>query len=531
MSTSTGDDAALQWLLPEGVRPRTPGNLVRPLVHGVHYFRRLCEVVGATEPGDRVYFTDWRGDPDELLDDNGPQVQELLGDAAERGVEVRGLVWRSHSDKVTFSAQENQHLGRNVNDSGGEALLDQRVRRGGSHHQKLFVVRHPNRPDDDVAFVGGIDLCYGRRDDERHLGDPQQQSMDKRYGDRAPWHDAMVEIHGPAVCDVLETFLERWNDPTPLDRRTPYRMALQRAAHMPRRPEPPPDPLDPPPEAGPHTVQILRTYGTKRPAYPFAPGGERTVAHAYARAFEQARSFVYVEDQYLWSELVARTLADALQREPALRAIVVVPRFPDADGTLSGPPNRLGQIRAMEMLARAGGDRVAVYDLENEAGTPIYVHAKLCVVDDLWRTCGSDNFNRRSWTHDSEITCAVVDATHDAREPRDVPRDGLGARRLPRDLRLQLWAEHLGLAADDQQLLDPVAGFDLWRRTAQQLDGWHANGRRGQRPPGQARAHHPDPVGRRARLWATPLYRLVFDPDGRPLRQRRRPITGPKGSG
>jgi phosphatidylserine/phosphatidylglycerophosphate/cardiolipin synthase-like enzyme len=515
-------DPALEWLLPDTERPRTGGNQVRPLVHGATYFRRLCEVVGATERGDRVYFTDWRGDADQLLDDGGPEVERLFCEAARRGVEVRALLWRSHSDKTSFSAQENQRLGREINEAGGEALLDQRVRRGGSHHQKLVVVRHPHRPQDDVAFVGGIDLCHGRRDDAEHRGDPQQQPMDRRYGDRAPWHDAMVEIRGPGICDVLETFLERWNDRTPLDRRTPYRMLLQRAAGMPRRPEPPPEPLDPPPVAGPHTIQILRTYGTKRPSYPFAPDGERSVALAYARAFERARSFIYVEDQYLWSDLVAGALADALRRQPTLRAIVVVPRFPDADGRFTGPPNRLGQLRALEVLADAGGERAAVYDIENAEGTPIYVHAKLCVVDDLWMTCGSDNFNRRSWTHDSEVTCAIVDATPDQREPQDLPAGGLRARRLPRDLRLQLWAEHLGLSTDDPRLLDPVEGFELWRRSADALERWYAGGRRGPRPPGQARVHRPDPVGRFDRVWATPLYRLVFDPDGRPLRLRRR---------
>ena len=122
------------------------------------------------------------------------------------------------------------------------------------------MIRHPGRPHDDVAFVGGIDLCYGRRDDEHHVGDPQQQPMDSRYGGRAPWHDAMVEIRGPAVCDVLDVFLERWSDPTPLDRRTPYRMLLQRLSRMPRQPEHIPEPFDPPPPAGSHTVQVLRTY-------------------------------------------------------------------------------------------------------------------------------------------------------------------------------------------------------------------------------------------------------------------------------
>jgi phosphatidylserine/phosphatidylglycerophosphate/cardiolipin synthase-like enzyme len=503
---TTTPDPAADWLLPAGERPRTPGNEVRPLVHGASYFRRLVDVVSATGPGDRIFFTDWRGDPDEKLADDGPTVADLLCAAARRGVEVRGLLWRSHSDKTAFSAQENQRLGVALNEAGGEALLDQRVRRGGSHHQKLVVVRHQDRPQDDVAFVGGIDLSHGRRDDAGHAGDPQQQSMDKRYGDRAPWHDAMVEIHGPAVCDVFETFVERWNDPTPLDHRNPYRLALQRAAKMPRHPEELPPAFDPPAPAGPHTVQVLRTYAAKRPPFPFAPRGERSIARAYARAFARARSLVYVEDQYLWSELVARTLADALRREPRLRAIVVVPRYPDQDGAVSGPPNRYGQLRAMALLHAAGGDRVGVYDIVNEAGTPIYVHAKVCVVDDVWMTCGSDNFNRRSWTHDSEITCAVVDSTRDEREPADPSRRGLGARRLPRDLRLALWAEHLGVDPDDPRLLDPEAGHRLWESES-----------------GRARIHRPDPVSGWQRWWVAPLYRLGYDPDGRPLRCR---LTG-----
>ncbi|MDQ1703656.1 MAG: hypothetical protein QOF18_22 [Frankiaceae bacterium] len=498
-------DPATDWLLPAAERPRTAGNQVTPLVHGATYFRRLREVVEQTDTGDRIYFTDWRGDPDERLTDTGPTVAELLCAAAGRGVEVRGLLWRSHSDKTSFSAQENEQLGVQLNEAGGEALLDQRVRRGGSHHQKLVVVRHRDRPSEDVAFVGGIDLCHGRRDDERHLGDPQQQPMDKRYGRQAPWHDAMVEIHGPGVCDVLETFVERWNDPTPLDHRNPYRRLLQKAARMPRHPEPLPTPFDAPPDSGPHTIQVLRTYCAKRPPFPFAPGGERTIARAYERAFAQARSLVYVEDQYLWSELVAGALAKALRREPRLQVVVVVPRFPDQDGAVSGPPNRLGQLRAIAALRAAGGDRVGVYDLVNDVGTPIYVHAKVCVVDDIWMTCGSDNFNRRSWTHDSEITCAVLDATRDERAPTDPGGRGLGARVLPRELRLTLWSEHLGVPADDPRLLDPADGQALWRSGA-----------------GRARPHEPAPVSALQRGWADPLYRLAYDPDGRPLVRRIR---------
>ena len=186
-----------------------------PLIHGRDYFARLRQVLEQTNAGDRVLFTDWRGDPDERLDGPGSEVVDLLVAVARRGVEVKGLVWRSHPDRTRFSEEENRTLAKDVNEAGGEVLLDERVRRAGSHHQKLVVVLHPNDPTNDVAFVGGIDLCHGRNDDERHLGDPQAIEIDPRYGPTPAWHDMQVELHGPAVGDIAETFGERWNDPTP----------------------------------------------------------------------------------------------------------------------------------------------------------------------------------------------------------------------------------------------------------------------------------------------------------------------------
>jgi phosphatidylserine/phosphatidylglycerophosphate/cardiolipin synthase-like enzyme len=498
------------------------GNLVRPLIHGATYFGRLHEELCALKADDRVYFTDWCGDADERLLPDGPTVGEVLCDLARNGVEVRGLIWRSHSSRLQYNAQQNQHLGTQVNEAGGEVLLDQRIRRFGSHHQKLFVIRHKGESERDVAFVGGIDLCHGRRDDIEHHGDPQTMPMDERYQGRAPWHDAALELRGPVVGDLLRTFIERWDDPTPLDRRTPYRMLLQRRAHMPRHPSTLPESFPDPDRQGSHAVQVLRTYGSKRPRYPFARNGERSIARAYEKAFKQAKSLIYVEDQYLWSGAVAVGIADALVRSPQLRVIAVVPRYPDQDTATNGPPQRLGQLKAMTMLKAAAPDRFAVYDLENAAGVPIYVHAKICIVDDVWLTCGSDNFNRRSWTNDSELTCSVLDPTMDEREPRDLSATGDGARRLARDLRLETWAEHLGLALDDPALLDPATAFGLWQKTARELDAWHAGGKKGRRPAGQIREHEPEPVGRLTRLWAEQAYRIFFDPDDRPRRFRHR---------
>jgi phosphatidylserine/phosphatidylglycerophosphate/cardiolipin synthase-like enzyme len=267
-------------------------------------------------------------------------------------------------------------------------------------------------------------------------------------------------------------------------------------------------------------VQVLRTYPAKRPPYPFASEGERSIARMYGKVLARARSFIYIEDQYFWSEEIAALYEKALRNAPDLRLIVVVPRHPDRNGAISGPANGLGQLAMMDRLMGVAGDRVAMYDLENEDGDAIYVHAKVVVIDDVLAMIGSDNMNRRSWTHDSELSIAILDEQADEREPRDPAGLGDGARPFARDLRLRLWREHLG-HPDEDRMLDPVQGFELWRETAAALEAWHVDGRAGTRPPGRIRPHHPPPVSAWKRLWAWPIYKTVVDPDGRPRDLRR----------
>ena len=226
-------------------------------------------------------------------------------------------------------------------------------------------------------------------------------------------------------------------------------------------------PPDPPP-CGTHAVQVLRTYARRRGGYPFAPRGERSVARGFRKAIGRARRLIYIEDQFLWSAEVAAIFAAALVASPSLHLIAVLPRFFDQAGALTLRPNQVGRERAVQILLDAAGDRVSIYDIENGAGVPVYVHAKISVIDDVWASVGSDNFNRRSWSHDSEIACAVVDDERDLREPVDPAGLGDGARTFARDLRLQLWREHLGRAdGDDRDLLDPVeAVTDLSRSGA-----------------------------------------------------------------
>ena len=201
------------------------------------------------------------------------------------------------------------------------------------------------------------------------------------------------------------------------------------------------------------------------PGLPVRPRGERSIARAYVKAFGRARRLMYLEDQYLWSFAAAEALAAALaararaargRRDPALPR----PRRGARGDRQRGSAASTSSTRC----DAAGGDRVAVYDLENPAGDPVYVHSKVCIVDDVWMAVGSDNLNRRSWTHDSELSCAVLDAGatggaggsgRDGRRRRraPAPTPGSASRR-----------EHAGITpADVATLVDPKAWFDALR--------------------------------------------------------------------
>jgi len=493
-----------------GEKAWSEGNLVRALVHGSTYFAELYARIEATRDGDLIFFTDWQGDADErLTGEPGSEVSEVLGRADERGVDVRGLVWRSHTSAIGFTSDENLRLGRTLQKRGAEAILDMRVRTGGSHHQKLLVIRHRDDPTRDIAYVGGIDLCHSRRDDAAHGGDPQAlEGMAEEYGDTPPWHDLQAAISGPAVHDVETVFRERWEDPTTLSH-SPVILLRDRLRGLDTEPDPLPEQAPPPPpvEGGTHVVQLLRTYPNLRRGrdYEFARGGERSVARGYTKAVTRARHLIYVEDQYLWGDHVGNVFTEALRAHPDLRVIAVVPMHPDVEG-FSRTAQLLGRRRAMLDMARIAPDRVAIYGIENHAGTPIYVHAKTCIIDDTWTTIGSDNFNRRSWTHDSELSAVVIDTAGD----------------YARTLRLCLAAEHLDRDDELADCEEPAGMFAAYAECAAALDGWYAAGRAGPRPPGRLRRLEPPELGPVTRALALPFYLMVHDPDGRPKPLRKR---------
>ena len=341
--TAPGDAGVDEWFLTAAERGNTAtrldsrhpdgaawttGNQVRPLLHGAAYFSELLAAVRAMEAGDLLLFTDWRGTRTSGWTARAPRScgswPGRPAGASSCAACCGARTWTGSGS----ACEEHRDLGEAIVAAGGECLLDMRVRTRGSHHQKLVVLRHRARPEPDVAYVGGIDLCHGRRDHHDHRGDEQPCPLGAAYGPRPPWHDVQIAIHGPAVADVETVFRERWEDPAPLSR-NPLRRWRDRLLR--------------PHRAGPAAPRRCPTRSPVRhrrgagAAHLPAPAAPRVLLRPVRRAQHRPRlpqgarpgpHLVYLEDQYLWSPHVVGCFAEALAAEPGLRLIAVVPQFP-----------------------------------------------------------------------------------------------------------------------------------------------------------------------------------------------------------
>ena len=380
------------------------GNRVRALVHGATYFRALLHVVDALGPGDLLMFTDWRGDPDQHLVESGPEVGHAFAAAARTG---RGRT-RARSggplDRIQFSAAENRHLGAEIEAAGGQCLLDMRVRPMGSHHQKLVVVRHATGHRTTSPSSAASTCATAAVTTTGTSATPRPSRWQPSTGRRPPWHDIQLEIRGPAVATARTVFRERWDDPAPLSR-NPVHLAGATARRGPdvpvrcrRR------------KAGARPGGSARGAAAAHlsrapPRVSVRPHGERSIARAYMQGAGAGPVAGLPRGPV---PVVSRRRAGLRRRaagEPGLHMIVVVPGTRTRTAGSRCPPNLVGRAKAMRRAAaprRRTGSRS--YSLENEEGTPIYVHAKVCIIDDVWACVGSDNANRRSWTHDSELS-------------------------------------------------------------------------------------------------------------------------------
>jgi phosphatidylserine/phosphatidylglycerophosphate/cardiolipin synthase-like enzyme len=402
-----------------GEPPPRPGNAVEILVDGAEALPAIAQALRSATS--HVELTGWHFSPDFALERNGnPLVlRNLLADLADR-VGVRVLVWAGAPLPLFRPSRGDVRKMRDelVRNTKIQCALDAKERPLHCHHEKTIVV------DDRVAFVGGIDLTSesGDRFDWSHH--PPRADIG--------WHDACARIEGPAVADVAEHFRLRWHEVT------------GEQLDAVRVPEP----------AGDVELQVVRTIPER--IYDATPNGDFGILESYVRALKAAERLVYIENQFVWSPEIEAVLQDKIANppHPDFRVVFVLPAKPnsgsdDTRGTLAcliDADDDDGRVLACTLYARSG-----------KLADPVYIHAKIAIVDDEWLTLGSANLNEHSLFNDTEMN--VV--THDPR--------------LARETRLRLWAEHLELPADEipedpvraiDELLRPISKEQLERRAA-----------------------------------------------------------------
>jgi phosphatidylserine/phosphatidylglycerophosphate/cardiolipin synthase-like enzyme len=429
--------------------PRT-GSRLEILVDGAEALPRISEALAGART--EVAIAGWHISPDFGLDrDEGARrLRDHLAELAER-VDVRVLLWAGAPLPV-FSPRRSQV--RRVRDeltkgTKVRCALDSRERPMHCHHEKLVIV------DGEVAFVGGIDLTS--------LGGDRFDSADHPARGKIGWHDASSRLEGPAVADVADHFASRWHEVT--GERLP--------------------PMRTPPPAGDLEVQVIRTVPEK--IYEFLPRGDFRILESYQRALRSARSLIYLENQFLWAPQVVEILLDKLRNPPSerFRVVILLPAKPN-----NGADDTRGQLAQLAEADDDGG-RFLAATLQSRTGQlagPLYVHAKIAVVDDRWLTIGSANLNEHSFFNDTEMNVACCDPT------------------LARETRLRLWGEHLELpveavGGDPTQVVD-----DLWKPIArEQLE------RRERGEPATHRLLELHGVSRRSAALLGPLQGFVVD--------------------
>ncbi|EGG17307.1 phospholipase D1 [Cavenderia fasciculata] len=362
-----------------------------------------------------------------------------------------------------------------------------------SHHQKTLIV------DQEIAFVGGVDFCFGRYDNWCHhlidvnstlwpgkdyynpclgeMGDifaPNEDSIDRKKIARMPWHDIMVGVNGLAARDVALNFVLRWNH-----HRDDYYPPLYFNT----------TPLI---SNGSSTCQLLRSMDE------WSGGGrnERSIHTAYIQAIEDANHYIYIENQNfvsthapgVWNQIsfeIVKRIKRAIRKREVFRVIIVLPSQQDGKFqeethirglmhwqylTLIRNENSIVKTLKREFPNEDLSEYIGFYSLRTHAclegnyvTEQIYVHSKLMVIDDRVAIVGSANINDRSLNGERDSELAFI-----IRDEKDMIKTRMNgkeymASRVIYNFRLRLWKEHIGLLPhiDHPPLQTPPASSQL----------------------------------------------------------------------
>ena len=219
-------------------------------VDGQDYFKDLFEkLMGAKKS---IFITDWWMSPEIWLkrpiiesdykpsfkkknEEHLSRLMDVLEYKAKKGVKIYILLYYECSLVLTLDSKYTQDtlekLHKNIE---VERHPSDKLDLLWSHHEKLVII------DQQIGYVGGLDLCWGRYDYHDHpiyegpnsekkyyfpfidysnaricdftnVENYLVESVQRENCIRMPWHDVHTRLIGPVVGDISRHFVERWN--------------------------------------------------------------------------------------------------------------------------------------------------------------------------------------------------------------------------------------------------------------------------------------------------------------------------------
>jgi phosphatidylserine/phosphatidylglycerophosphate/cardiolipin synthase-like enzyme len=413
-------------------------NNVDYFVDGYDAFKSIAEAIDSAKTQDHyIYILGW------MIDIDFPltlfrTLFHLLSGAADRGVEIRILIWNNSSpemqkmnldaiprlnklatvkaflDDETFATPETykfmsqiapfimRQLSRFLPiykelDRFYAVLRHCITKNVGSHHDKVVIVKGEKGLS---AFCGGIDLNRNRFN-----------YFTSKY---TTYHDTHCKVQGPAANQILDKFKRRWAN-HPAAKKFPLKGANES--------------LSPGFTANARYAKVVGTYNDPNSTY-----RDRSFREAYLKIIDNAEKYIYIEDQYLVNVEVASHLNQKIKESNFSTLILAIQDSKETQDILI-PDRKRGDFwnALLKDTSQLEKDKVSLVLIDaanaKKGNYHAGLHAKTLIVDDELAIIGSGNVNRRSFTHDSETSVIIFD------------RSSAAQPSFAKELRMKIWKE------------------------------------------------------------------------------------------
>jgi phosphatidylserine/phosphatidylglycerophosphate/cardiolipin synthase-like enzyme len=505
----------------------TAGNTAYPLVDGEDFFKMVSLALREAEK--EILIAGWWLCPDLLLTRPGPgespakkgaslpwTLSDALAEAAGRGVSIKILHYRELGVALPHCSAYTETKFNLIPGSVemirhphfGSQLISLLTLCGSgadestalwSHHEKLIIC------DRTAAFVGGLDLAFGRYDSRDHVismpeGDrysseccfpgrdwynprikdftqmhlPHEDLMSRFDNPRMPWHDVHVMVEGAAAQQVAWHFIQRWN--FALDGAScgpkEYLMPLSRSESM--RSERHPIGCSSPNWSAPAypgcSVQCVRSVSSWSAG---TRDTEASILACHTRLIQEAKSSIYIENQFFCTRVcrdgpqhgdedalirnevglaLLERVSRAIAGKESFRAILVLPTYPSFEGDAVNSPRVLAVLRFQLGAIRSLYQELRQRHPESDLSRYINFYTLR-----NWGPCprGSEPLTEQVYVHSKimivDDKLALIGSANindrSMRGDRDSEFALLigGNPEFARDLRIRLMEEHLGI--------------------------------------------------------------------------------------